>query len=551
MKKISLFLVLFAQLYCSAQKNSSYPNDSLKNNSLRQLESKFYKNVIRAKNISNIYAYEFLKRTQLAKNNENIAKGYYFVIKSEGRPLRYTYSDSLIYFSKGKDYSYYPALAYHIRGAVFYRDKNVEAALQNFILADSILGKVDTVATRYYVNQALGLCKSRTKDYNGAIRKFMPNLKYFSKTKNWNSYALNAFSAYDAYISLGQIDSAESIINNAKRKGIDSKTKIGALLQMSTGIINYHRGNYKNSIDTLFLASQTLDSLGDYSNMAYCSHFTGLSNIMLDNREVAISDFKKVDSIFKKNKFLRGYLRGSYIELIKYYNDVGNTKEELHYLNVLMQLDSLSNRNFSYLKDNLLSKYEVPGLLKRREELIIDYQIREKKGLIAILSFLVLISILVLYRFRKIKQINKAKFEKVIAELGQDKKSRNIKNSQSTIPKKDVEILSKAFENYDRKKVYANNSFNKEFIRKDTGVNDHYITDYLRDIIGSSLTVYINTKRIDLAINKMLNESIYRKYTMHAMAEEVGFTNAITFKRVFKGKTGISPLDFIKQRESQ
>jgi len=73
----------------------------------------------------------------------------------------------------------------------------------------------------------------------------------------------------------------------------------------------------------------------------------------------------------------------------------------------------------------------------------------------------------------------------------------------------------------------------------------------MRDFIGSSLTTYINDKRIELAIKKTINDSYFGKYTMQAMAETVGYNNASTFKRAFKERTGLTPLEFLKKRKNE
>jgi YesN/AraC family two-component response regulator len=76
-------------------------------------------------------------------------------------------------------------------------------------------------------------------------------------------------------------------------------------------------------------------------------------------------------------------------------------------------------------------------------------------------------------------------------------------------------------------------------------------TKYLSKVINThklkSFRNYINDLRVQYSIEKLEKNTIYRNYTMHAMAEEAGFSNRESFSKAFRKKTGETVSDFLKQ----
>lgn len=61
------------------------------------------------------------------------------------------------------------------------------------------------------------------------------------------------------------------------------------------------------------------------------------------------------------------------------------------------------------------------------------------------------------------------------------------------------------------------------------------------------LTIYESI----FVIDKLNEDSIFRKYTVQAIAQEIGFNNSEAFSKAFYKKTGIYPSYFIKELEKQ
>ena len=58
---------------------------------------------------------------------------------------------------------------------------------------------------------------------------------------------------------------------------------------------------------------------------------------------------------------------------------------------------------------------------------------------------------------------------------------------------------------------------------------------------------YTQELRTQYVLKKLIDVPYFRKYTMQAIAEEVGYKDANTFVRVFKKQTGLSPNYYIEK----
>ncbi|MFD0862928.1 hypothetical protein ACFQ1M_12000 [Sungkyunkwania multivorans] len=560
MKRIFLFLVLIAL-------NTSWGYgiiqlDSLGQYSFEQLEQKI--NANKEKNeieLANVYALAYINKARNTGKDGLLVKGYYFIVDIDSKVQKVgtketsiLYSDSIIALSKAKDHGFFTAYAYYIRGKESYKERHFKKALNDLIIADKIISDKDSLEVKYWIKQAMGILKHRTGDNDGALREMYTSLAYYKKQKKWSSYGLTAFSLSQVYIKKRELDSAKYHIDTAKEylKGTDHF--ISNHLHMGSGMLEYYKANYGNAIKIFEEANSGMKRIKDLSNQAFCEYFLGESKLKLGDTAIAVNHFKRVDTIYHEQHYINPELRGAYTSLIAYYRKKKQYEKELYYVKNLLKIDSLTKDYSSYLQSNIIKEYDVPKLLERKEKLINIYKSNEKKWSIAIviLSVFMVLLAFTFFRHRRNEFKKNEKYEQIIAEFTKEKNNDPPKQVRSSkIPEKDVEKIKAAFESYEEKRTYAKSTFNKDFIRKDTGINDHYITDYLREYIGSSLTTYINDKRIALSVKKIIEDKNYRKYTMQAMAEAVGYNNESTYKRAFRERIGMRPLEFIDKRKKE
>lgn len=71
-------------------------------------------------------------------------------------------------------------------------------------------------------------------------------------------------------------------------------------------------------------------------------------------------------------------------------------------------------------------------------------------------------------------------------------------------------------------------------------MNSHYQCNF---------NTYINHLRINYAITRLKNDSVFRSYTVLAISEELGYKSANTFTKAFKKEVGLLPSYYIKKLE--
>ena len=97
------------------------------------------------------------------------------------------------------------------------------------------------------------------------------------------------------------------------------------------------------------------------------------------------------------------------------------------------------------------------------------------------------------------------------------------------------------------KQFYLTPDFNQQTVAKKIKTNTTYLSYVVNKRFGKSFSEYSNELKINYIIKELVNNSTYRKYSTQALAESVGFKNAISFSKSFNKRTGVSPVQFIKR----
>ncbi|QTD36723.1 AraC family transcriptional regulator [Polaribacter batillariae] len=84
---------------------------------------------------------------------------------------------------------------------------------------------------------------------------------------------------------------------------------------------------------------------------------------------------------------------------------------------------------------------------------------------------------------------------------------------------------------------------------KDLNSNTNYLSKIINHYKGLSFSNYLNTLRINFIISELKVNSLYRKFTIKAIAEEAGFNNPESFSKAFYKITNVKPSFFMKQLE--
>ncbi len=215
--------------------------------------------------------------------------------------------------------------------------------------------------------------------------------------------------------------------------------------------------------------------------------------------------------------------------------EISKSIQELSLLKKTSQTDSLA---LVVQKEKLIAT-----LLERQEAFELKCFI-----LIGVVLFLVLLfGMLCFFNKRRDKRL-----EKIVSLLEKTKQEPTHDDEKDTSSKLNIDPLIvhtilenlKAFEN---ERGFLNSKITLHEFAKKLQTNTKYLSKVINTYKLKSFRNYINDLRVQYSIEKLEKNTSYRNYTVHAMAEEAGFSNRESFSKAFRKKTGETVSDFLKQ----
>jgi AraC-like DNA-binding protein len=527
--------------------------DTLQKKSFDELKQGFYSNLKDTIKLK-IYANAYLKKGKNNKDSLNISKGYHYsYILDKNNNVGQDYLDSIITVSKNKDYELYPLIAYNLKSRFYFKNHNYEKCLVYLFKAKNCnKGKYYDIEMDLQVNHSVALIKSRLGNYREALTLFLKNEKYYSNNKN---YLTTLFAIADSYRFLKKLDSS-SYYNS---KGIKASLK-----QKNSNWYNYFllnegatlsdKGFYVISNDSIEKGLSNIIQVDDKLNTAMAYYFLGINNFALNKKAKAMSYFKKVDSIFFISKDIHPELRKGYELLINESKLNNNLEEEIIYINKLLELDKTLYNNYRILSKKIIQEYDTPKLLAKKNFLIKKAERKNSNYIFFIFVLAVIIIAIAIYLKKVIKKqkIDRQKLElllkkKHVSENTSVDKKEQIKSLKIN-PKITTNVLN-ALERFENNKEYLDNKITAHNLAKKIGTNTQYLSKIINHYKGGNFSNYLNNLRIEYAINKLSTDKQYMKYTIEAIANEVGFNSSESFSTAFYKKTGIKPSYFRKNFE--
>lgn len=542
-KKDLLFLVLLFSHIISAQNNYDKIPDSLSTKNFDYLSNA---TIAHSKDSikSRIYTKVWLEKAKSEKNNYQLALAYKAQIHQSKNQFRLRYTDSMLMAAKKSNDIELIGSAYMTRGIVHYDRKEQMKALDNYLIADKYIARTKNNYLIYKLKYGIAQTKSYLGFYDEAISLFRECIDYF-KEENDRAYLNSLHSLGLCYNRIGNYAWC-TIINQT---GIDEGKRVNNLemqlyFKHSEGVNLCGKQNYRESISKLTAVLQVLQNKNDFANLSVAYFYIGKSLWLLNKKDKAIIYFKKVDEIFKKEKYIRPDLREGYEKLIAYYKKEENTKAQLFYIDQLLQVDNVLGQNYKYLLKKVVKEYDTKELLRSKQEIekVMKFKVTVAFGIIFIL-----ITVIVFLIYKHFK--NKRLFKKIMT---QDTK---IGIASKTVNKTVTQDISQDIEERILKKLQK---FEKEsrFLEKDMtlarmalllNTNTKYVTRIIAKHRGKGTIEYITDLKINYIVEKLKLENRYRNYTNKALGEEAGFRSTQNFTRAFKERTGFSPTYFINK----
>ncbi|MGD1318156.1 helix-turn-helix domain-containing protein [Chryseobacterium sp. 2R14A] len=518
-----------------------------------------------------VYINQYIKRAKSEKNYSELFQAYKDgILYSENKKM--AYADSAIAAAKNSGKNDLIGDGYLSKGAIYYfNQRKFQLALEEYLKAYEYLKDSKNDFLKYQNIYHIGVVKSYLGYYDEALTIFDECIAFFEpKTdgdiqdntvfNNTKGYLNSLHQAIICYQALGKDVEAKKMLDEAAKK--TPKTKDFYLeksyFEKSLGVSEFKNKNYTQAIKYFDQALPELLKVNDFSWASYIYFYKGKSYEILGNQDLEVDNYKKVDSIFNKNKFILPELRSNYEELIEYYKKNSNHKEELYYTNQLLKVDSVIASDFKHLSTRIYKEYDTKMLMETKENLE-KTNSYSKLLLFICLAIIAALGIIMYYRIRKQKNIQK-NYDDLLIKLEDASNQpevvptpikteatytadKNIKFDSSIVEKllNDIQV----FEN---KQGYLEQGLTLKKLAEQFKTNTSYLSQVINEYKGSNFNSYINALRINYATQKIYQDKEWRKYSIEHIASAAGFSNRQSFSNIFLEQNGIRPADFIKKR---
>lgn len=555
MKKIKVKKwVFFLTIFCfQLPILSQVIPDSLENKTYKDLYDGYYYSS--DKKTKNIYTNAFLLKSKKEKNIDNILEGYYMKTYIYEDERKLMLADSIISLSKNNSNKFFPALAYYTKAKFYYKKRDFKRAMDNGLESLFYSEKFENKHNIATSNLFIGVLKSRMGENQNAINILKKNYYYMIKNNIKSNILPTIFALSTAYQEDKKLDSASLYNNLGYTKSLKNDI-FKNYFRLNEGVVSYYRNQYSIALDSIDRCISTLQRIDDKPNLAI-SYFYKTKIYKLNNEgDKMIKYLKKVDTIFKTNQDLHPKIRDTYSMLISYYKDRDDLEQQLNYINKLIKLDSVLHSNELYVNKNLIEKYDIPKLISEKEKIIntIKEKVEEKTYYLLIFVFVtIFMFIMVCYQYYK-RKIYKQRFLKLInnerqATYNYPKKNIEPNNTNTSLGISDEvinHILNKLKE-FENENLFISSDLTSNLLANQIGTNVKYLSKVVNRYKNESFTHYINNLRVEYAIKKLKENENFRKYTLAAIANEIGFKKAESFSKAFKRQTNITPAFFIKE----
>ena len=202
-------------------------------------------------------------------------------------------------------------------------------------------------------------------------------------------------------------------------------------------------------------------------------------------------------------------------------------------------------------------EYSTPNLIREKQEIIDSLEKNKKNRIIVIivLSSLLFLVIFFLVKNNKKKKIYQTRFQELFEK--QEKGPSTVEKYENKQPQDIgisdviVEDILRKLGSFEEKEKFLEPNLTVSILSKELKTNSKYLSKIINSYKNKSFSNYVNDLRIDFVVEKLKLDSKFRKYTIKAIANEIGFNTTEAFSKSFHKRTGIYPSFFLKQLEKK
>jgi AraC-like DNA-binding protein/tetratricopeptide (TPR) repeat protein len=509
----------------------------------------------------------------------NGSLSYLFQIKGDVVQSKERYAEAFKYLDKmpeSKDKMQLKSYLYNYGGLIEWKRGNFSKALENYqqgiklaIKIGDVIQVVKFKSNTALINQEVGNYQLAIKGLRQLLIFIDQNEEVYTKEQllnNKSNINLSLGSSYESYYmkNLSRphlLDSAAYFYKKTitySDKFIDNKINA----KISLGNVYYMKDDLKNAektyYDILFFAQQ--NDLKE--ELCLANYNLGDLYFFSKKYDKALVFFKKVDSIVAAANLTSPiFLRSNYYQA-KIYNIY--KEPDLAYKYSKIYLDNYEKSETKLNNEVLEVNYKLgvndleDEMSSIQEKYKNDVFLNRALKVFYVLLFMAIVFLLIKNirdKNKAHKKMNalieefKANLEKqgdpkpVLLELEEDVPSKKENVNLSIDEAKENKIVEKLLL-LESKLEYLNTDFTLPYVAKKIKTNTTYLSYVVNKRFGKSFGEYSNELKINYVINEMISNHMYRKYSTQAIAESVGFKNAVSFAKSFRKRTGVSPAQF-------
>lgn len=575
MRKLLFILLLFFISESFSLHVRGISNDTTRVNSVQNLSDEellrrievYYSDTLKVKEL----AIEYIKRGKQKRDSIMIARGFDRLCRMRFDSTSLKYTDSILNYTRLMNHRTYPSMAYTLKAHVYASLNKISLAMDNYILAyessNNSLNKLYNKTQLLYLYYDWGSPKViLSKSF-----ELLDETKELSFEKEIASYVRSSIAITDSLINeekaywtfnandmicVSQLLSKDfqKARSFLKRNELIASSvnnhELKRRLKIRSAELDYYQGDYFSCIRI----HDSLMKLHNADRSINNSHFyLGASYMKLRQYDKGLYHLEKLDSIITNDNFITRDFLEMYVILKDYYNETGNKNKEIYYLNSLIKANNRIIETAASISPKYQQEFETPLLLAEKEKLIAQLeweQGKEKRKQLFTVGLLFLSLGAGFYYFWKQNQYKK-RFHALIKNGLEDQQEFKTDQKRNDISAAIIEDILHKLERFESKHQFTRKDTSLQSVAKRFNTNSSYLSKVVNLKKDKNFSQYISELRIAYAVDQLKNNPRFRKYTIKAIAEEVGFGNAQSFSKAFYSRTGIQPSYFIRNLNKQ
>ncbi|CAM1363517.1 putative TPR repeat protein-containing protein [Tenacibaculum xiamenense] len=480
---------------------------------------------------------------------------YYLADIKNDDDLYLNYCDSLIKACKTDPSRDFPSAIYLEKASFFFHKGLTKFSIKELASAKKELSSIKNDSLENLLFVWLGLVKNYAKQNNEAIYYYKKALQY-AKNKNYlhknHLYLSLPANIADEYQNINQLDSANKYINEAiELYRLNKADLFLGLSLLIKGKIYMKEKKYLQAIESLKKSIPVLIEDENYKTLILVYVRIARCYQAINDKDLSLKHHSNADSIYNVRKIKNRSLNYTFSFLANYHKNQGNLKKQLHYVNKLLDQKEFELTEKNKIQQTFTNEFDIPKLLEERKRIVEELEAKSRRNQFLFICLLGISIGFIFYQVRK-NRIQRKRFETLLNKQKKDNESSINTQVQGSRPKLElsesiVTNILKQLEKFEENNEFINVNLNLQNLASKFDTNASYLSKVVNHYKQTSFSNYINQLRIEYCIEQLKNNKLWRKYTIKAIANEVGFNKAESFSKAFYKYTELRPSYFIKE----